>query len=162
MRLSTTLCGVVFLGVSFVSDAQDLGVIGESKEDGQTVIYRFVDEYPSSEIRTTYSWLTVISWKYDGSSRSGMPPDDINQNMIALEDAIEESLEDKGLSRHAYSRTGNNLKEFAYYISDRDEWIDAFNKALAGHPRYPIEINFYKDQQWQDFQSILKLFNRNG
>lgn len=145
-----------------MSDARELGIIGEIKEDGLPVIYKFVDEYPPPEVRADYSWVTVISWKYDGSNRNGMPPDDVNQKMISLEHVIEVSLDDQGFSRHAYSRTGNHLKELVYYISNRQEFMAAFNDALANHPRYPIEINFYEDPQWQDFQAILKLFNRDG
>ena len=143
-------------------DAQELGIIGEVKEDGLPVIYKFVDEYPSTEVRANYPWVTVISWKYDGSSRNGMPPDDINQRMITLERVMEKSLDNEGYSRHAYSRTGNHLKELVYYISDREAFISAFNDALANHPRYPIEINFYEDPEWEDFQVILKLFKRSG
>ena len=143
-------------------DAQELGIIGEVQENGLPVIYKFVDEYPSAEVRATYRWVTVISWQYDGSSRNGMPPDDINQRMIALEHVMEESLDNPGHARHAYSRTGNHLKELVYYVADRDAFMSALNDALATHPRYPIDINFYEDPEWQDFQVILKLFKRGG
>lgn len=140
-----------------MSEPQEMGIIGETKEDGLPVVFKFVDELPSLEIREYFRWLTVISWKYDGTDRNGMPPDVFNKQMIALEDAIN-SLEKAGSCRHAYSRTGNSLKELVYYISDRDQFIDAFNKALSDHPRYPIEINFYEDQAWQDFQTIREPF----
>ena len=141
-----------------MSGAQEQGIIGKVQENGLPVIYKFVDELPNELIRSTYSWLTVISWKYDGSSRNGMPPEDANQRMMALEDVFDVHLEDSGLCKHAYSRTGNDLKEFAYYISDRDTFMAAFNDALKEHPRYPIEINFYDDPEWKDFQTIRALF----
>ena len=62
--------------------------------------------------------------------------------------------------RHAYSRTGNNLKELVYYIADRERFMDALNTALADHPRYPIEIDFYDDGEWADFQRLLTSFNK--
>lgn len=145
-----------------MAEAQELGIIGEVEEDGFRVVYKFVDEFPGPEIRSTFSWLTVISWKYDGEDRNGMPPETINQRIIAVERAIEESLDNTGLCRHAYSRTGNGLKELVYYISDREDFMAALNHALKSHPRYPIEINFYEDPEWEDFQKILKLFNREG
>lgn len=145
-----------------MSEAQELGIIGEVQEDGLTVVFKFVDEYPDPEIRQTYPWLTVISWKYDGSDCNGMPPEEVNQRMLTLEHAIEEALENQDLCRHAYSRTGNHLKELAYYIPDREKFMAAFNEALQSHPRYPIEINFYEDPEWQDFRAILDLFKREG
>jgi hypothetical protein len=160
IKLSRILGAAFLIGGIGMSEAQDLGIIGEIQEDGFPVVFKFVDEYPSPDIRTTFSWLTVISWKYDGQDRNGMPPEEINQRMIALEHAIEESLQDKGFCRHAYSRTGNHRKELVYYITDREDFMAAFNEALESHPRYPIEINFYEDLEWQDLQKILEMFDR--
>ena len=142
-----------------MSEAQDLGIIGEAKEDGFAVIYKFVDELPSQETRKKFRWLTVISWKYDRSIRNGMPPESTNKQMIALEDAIDE-IEKAELCRHAYSRTGNGLKELVYYIPDRDQFMAAFNHALTEHPRYPLEIKFYEDKDWEDFQNLRGRFKR--
>lgn len=162
MKLSSIIGAAFLIGATCMSEAQESGIIGEVEEEGFSVVFKFVDEFPSPDIRTTFSWLTVISWKYDGDDRSGMPPEEINQRMIALEHVIEQSLEDKGLCRHAYSRTGNGLKELVYYISDREDFMATFNDALESHPRYPIEINFYEDPEWEDFRKILELFNREG
>jgi hypothetical protein len=130
------------------------GLIARRDEDGIPVIFRLVAELPDETTRNLLPWLTVIAWRYDGSSRNGMPPNDTNQKMIRLEDAIE-SLVRPGFMRHAYSRTGNGLKEFAYYINDRDTFIAAFNTALQSHERYPLDINFYSDPEWKDFTTIL-------
>jgi hypothetical protein len=143
-----------------MGEAQDLGIIGEAKEDGLPVIFKFVDELPSQETRQAFRWLTVISWRYDRSIRNGMPPESMNKQMIALEDAIDE-LEKAALCRHAYSRTGNGLKELVYYITDRDQFMAAFNRALREHPRYPLEIKFYEDEKWEDFQNLRGRFKRN-
>ncbi|WP_376711953.1 DUF695 domain-containing protein [Shewanella profunda] len=53
-----------------------------------------------------------------------------------------------------YSATGNNLKEFAFYIADREHFMVNFNHALHGHPAYPIEINFYEDNEWNDLAKL--------
>ena len=89
-----------------------------------------------------------------------MPGNDANRAMIKLEKAIEDLVENTDCCRHAYSRTGNNLKEFVYYIESREAFLAGFNDALASHPRYPIEINFYEDQDWEDFQRILGMVKR--
>jgi len=142
-----------------MDEREELGIIGETKEDGLPLIYKFVDELPSPETREKFRWLTVISWKYDRSVRNGMPPENTNKQMLALEHAVDE-LEEAALCRHAYSRTGNGLKELVYYIVDRDEFMVAFNTALRNQPRYPLEIKFYEDQEWEDFQTIRRLFKR--
>lgn len=45
-----------------------------------------------------------------------------------------------------------------YYIHDQEEFLALFNKALDGHPQYPIEINFYEDGEWDDFKKLLNDF----
>ncbi|OYY40582.1 MAG: hypothetical protein B7Y56_15850 [Gallionellales bacterium 35-53-114] len=125
------------------------------------VIYKFVNEVPTQETIHKFPELTVISWEYDGSKNNGMPEKPDNQGMMNLEDAIDDLANNK-FCIHAYSRTGNNLKELVYYISDQEQFMSAFNKALAKHQEYPIEIKFYKDPEWEDFLKLLKDFSKNG
>jgi len=151
---------VLTTGAEGMEQDRALGTIGKSKEDGFPVIYKFVDEIPSDEIQARFPWLTVVSWRYDRDVRNGMPPEETNKEMLALEDAID-GLAAAGLCCHAYSRTGNGLKELAYYIADRDKFMDAFNAALERQPQYPLEIDFYDDPQWDDFRKLRSMFKRH-
>ena len=47
-----------------------------------------------------------------------------------------------------------------YYVADRDLFMTTLNDALRGHPRYPIEIEFYEDPEWDDFQRTLGKIKR--
>ena len=76
-----------------------------------------------------------------------MPEKKINQRMIILEDAIDKSMESSTIFTHAYSRTGNNLKEFVYYGTNQADFMDVINKTLENHKEYPIEIKFYEDKE---------------
>jgi len=136
------------------------GIIGKSYEDDFPVIWRFVNESPSTEKRKQLPWLTVISWKYDGADNNGMPEATVNEKMLSLEDALTEQVEKSDFCEHAYSRTGNNLKEFVYYISDRDLFIERLNKALKAHQSYPIEIDFYEDPDWKEFYNLVNDFDK--
>lgn len=144
-----------------MTEAQERGIIGRIFEDGLPVIFKLVDEFPTETIRTALPWLTVISWSYDGSSNNGMPTKNVNEAMVRLERAIENSLLRESFARHAYSRTGNGLKELVYYVSDRDAFMAVFNDALNAHPPYPIEIKFYNDAEWKDFRDLLEAFRRS-
>jgi len=147
-------------GAEGMESDRPLGVIGRSIEDGFPVIYKFVNQLPGEEIRTRLPWVTVVSWKYDRDARNGMPPEEINKQMLDLEDALD-GLAGAGLCRHAYSTTGNGRKELVYYISDRDEFMNALNTALEHHPRYPLEIDFYNDPEWDDFRNLLSKFKKD-
>ena len=71
------------------AEKEPKGVIGRSHKDGLPVIWKFISEAPTSQKRAALPWLTVISWKYDGSTNNGMPPKAGNDRMIALEQTIE-------------------------------------------------------------------------
>ena len=130
------------------------GIIGQSNEDGMPVIWRFVNELPSLEERSALPWLIVVTWRYDGSARNGMPSDQVNRAMQALEDSLE-ALEVPGGLSFVYCRTGNGLKEFSYYTHDTGAFMIAVNQALASSERYPIEIDFYEDAEWSEFRKLL-------
>lgn len=161
-RITKLLIGALLVVTTPTNAEEEKWIIGRVYEDGLPVIYKIVNQLPPEDIRSHLSWLTVVSWKYDGKSNNGMPQTEENQKMKVLEDAIEEHIENDKVLRNAYSRTGNNLKELVYYIHNQEQFLESFNKTLANHPRYPIEINFYEDKQWEDFQRLLNDFDKNG
>lgn len=136
------------------------GIIGRYYEDDLPVIMKFVNELPNDSIISKFPLLTVVSWKYDGSERNGMPPKSVNERMILLEGALESSMSNSDIFTHVYSRTGNNLKELVYYTTKQDEFMKMLNGALEKYDVFPIEINFYEDREWTDFKKILKDFKK--
>lgn len=137
-----------------MTKAEETWSVGEAKIQGKPVVYKFMNELPSKDLRDKMIWLTVVSWKYDGSTNNGMPPGHVNEAMIRLEDGLETIRGREGLYFDVYSATGNNLKEFVFYIADREEFMGNFNEALHGHEAYPIEINFYEDKEWSDLVKL--------
>lgn len=142
-------------------DLNNDGIIGEYFENDLPVIVKFVNQIPNNTTQKKMSILTVISWKYDGSQRNGMPIKEVNQRMIKLEKAIANSSSVDEIFRNAYSRTGNNLKELVYYSSSQDEFMQKLSKALSKHETYPIEIKFYEDKEWSEFKKLLSDFKKN-
>lgn len=134
------------------------GIIGRVMIEGFPVIYRLIDEPPSDRARARYPWLAVIAWQYDGIGNNGMPDEALLGRMDLLESRLDRLIDD-GFAVHAYSRTGRNLKELVFYIRDRDEFVDSLNNVLRSDPRYPISIDFYKDESWEDFEKIRSMFN---
>lgn len=140
--------------------SEDTWSVGEATIQGKPVVYKFMNEFPDEVTRHRISWLTVVSWKYDGSENNGMPPKQINESMIKLEDGLETIEGREKLFFDVYSATGNNLKEFVFYIADREEFMDNFNEALNKHSAYPIEINFYEDKEWSDLKKLQADFTK--
>lgn len=109
---------------------------------------------PPEEESLHSPWLTVLSWPYDGSINSGMPDTASNEGMMALEDVLGE-IERPGFCFEAYRRIGDGLREFVFYIANQAEFMTELNDRLKKHPKYPIEITFYRDDDWSDFQSLI-------
>ncbi|HHK8521638.1 TPA: DUF695 domain-containing protein [Vibrio parahaemolyticus] len=128
--------------------------VGEATIQGKPVVYKFMNEFPDNSTRSKMEWLTVVSWKYDGSSNSGMPPKHVNELMIKLEDGLETIKGREELYFDVYSATGNDLKEFVFYIANREVFMKHFNEALSGHDVYPIDVNFYQDKEWSDLKKL--------
>ncbi len=149
---------LIILSNTYIANAEETWTVGQAKINNRVVVYKLTNDFPSEDIRNELSWLTVISWKYDGSTRNGMPPVAINEKMIKLEDALETIKGKDALFKLVYTATGNDLKEFVFYISERDIFTNAFNDALAGHERYPIGIVFYQDSNWSDLNELQQNF----
>jgi hypothetical protein len=130
------------------------GKIFQTLKDGIPILWTLVPEIPPEDVRSTLNWLVVISWKYDGSSRNGMPQEDVSSQMLKFEDALT-TLERPNFCFEAYRRIGNHLREFVLYIADRDNFMAAFNEQLAEHPRYPIDIKFYEDESWSELRELI-------
>lgn len=140
------------------SKSEHKGTIGRFYEGEFPVIVKFVNELPAIDNQKRLTSLTVVSWKYDGSSNNGMPTKEINEKMLVLEDALNDTLEKTNLYFLAYSRTGNNLKEFVYYSKGQDVFMPLLNETLQSHESYPINIAFYEDTEWTEFQKLIEDF----
>jgi len=139
-------------------DIEHKGIIGRYYEGEFSVIVKFVNELPSMDIQRLMTSVTVVSWKYDGSINNGMPTKDINEKMLVLENALNKTMETSNSCVHAYSRTGNNLKELVYYSKGVDDFMPLLNEALQSHEEYPIDIDFYEDPEWRELKKLLEDF----
>lgn len=134
------------------------GIIGEYYEGEYPIIVKFVNELPTIDIQRQMTSLTIVSWQYDGTSNNGMPLQDVNKKMIMLEEALADAMQITKQYVHAYSRTGNNLKELVYYSVGMDGFMASLNETLKGHERYPIEVDFYNDPEWTEMKTLIEDF----
>ncbi len=151
----------LIFGVVNMAQAEETWSIGKLHVKGMPVIYKFLTHLPDKEVTSKLKWLAVISWKYDGSNNNGMPTKEINDLMIELEDGLEEVKGSGKIYLPVYAATGNNVKEFVFYISDRDLFLEQLNNSLTQHQSYPIEITFYKDEDWTELSELLNDFGKN-
>ncbi len=127
--------------------------IGKYYKDDLPHIIKFPNELPKREIRQKLPFLVIISWKYDGKGNNGLPNEETNKEMTILEKVPKEN----DLFFHAYSRTGNNLKEIVFYCSNKTDFMKIINDDLKN---YPIEINFHKDIEWENLNETILIFKK--
>lgn len=137
------------------------GIIGSYNENGKPVIVKFVAEKPNRNVQNKLPYLLVISWKYNGDENNGMPLNEDNERMILLEQLLQEIVLE-GNSYHAYSRTGNSLKELNYYVTNQNEYMDRVNILLKDYEDFPISFDFYADNDWDELATLFKDFKVNS
>ncbi|WP_242671883.1 DUF695 domain-containing protein [Stutzerimonas kirkiae] len=152
MRLLLAL--LLIFGASRMALAEYTWSVAMGQQQGNSLVFKYINETPPPDIRQQMPWLTVVSWEYDGSEQGGMPPEPVNTSLIELEDHLEKIEGEGTLYLPVYSVMGNNLKEFVFYIADRERFMENFNKALQGQPIYPIAINFYEDKAWSELSKL--------
>jgi hypothetical protein len=130
------------------------GLIVQTWKDQLRILWTYVPLMPAEHVRLASPWLTVLSWVYDGTADKGMPCPADNQLMTNL-DLVLGKMEDQEVCFEAYRRIGAGLREFVFYSADRDRFLELFNGLVAGHPRYPIEIKFFKDETWSELQDLI-------
>jgi hypothetical protein len=126
-------------------------------DGGLPILWTYGPDMPAADARRALPWLTIVRWRYDGSENNGMPHTEENQLMLMLEAALVK-IERPQFCFEAYRRIGAGLREFVYYIADRDKFLEEFNDHVAGNPHYPIEIKFYEDDTWSDLQDLIDDF----
>jgi len=82
-----------------------------------------------------------------------MPSEALLEQMDRLEQRLD-ALSDEGRTFPAFSSTGNNRKELAYFIHDQNGFTAALSNAVRDGPRYAIRTDIYKDEPWEAFNKL--------
>lgn len=123
--------------------------------DGHRIIYRYRSEFDRTFKRSSYPDRVTIAWSY--KSTSGMPSKTERESMDRMEDLLSPYVEQTSLSTLVLVSTGEGLREWVYYTKSQDEFMAQVNKALQGLPRFPVEIDLWKDPEWKRYEE----FNRS-
>lgn len=74
--------------------------------------------------------------------------------MDAMEDALEPVLGKDNFATLALVSTGENLREWTYYVKSEGEFMARLNRALSGKPSFPIEVHAATDPQWTTYETF--------
>jgi hypothetical protein len=156
----------LFAGVNFIQKSigsrtlqTDCWFVAKGRENNFPLIIRARKEMPDIRIRQNFSWLAILAWDYSAKP-NGMPEYETHQKMKGLENKLEAKLAKNGLCIQIFSRTGNGKKEWKYYITERERFMESFQKVSKGKFGNPVEITFYHDPDWQELNSMLKTIRK--
>jgi hypothetical protein len=121
-------------------------------ERNQRAVIRIRTERPDLDQIETYDTAISITWRYE--TPSGMPSPELNERQMHLDRALDDLSSDNGFSYLMEVATGLGKKEWVYYSSDRERFMEEFNRLLAGHEPYPIEIEFFDDPEWTIWREV--------
>ena len=120
--------------------------------NGRVIVFRFAQEFGPQFDRSSQPDRIIIVWKYE--SETGQPVSNEHQRMNAFEDLLSPALPEE-FATLALVSTGENLREWIYYVKSEDEFMGRLNKALAG-TAFPIEIHTASDSTWETYDAFRK------
>ena len=130
--------------------------IAEGENNGFPVLYRFRSSIPKIIKETNFPHKISIVWQYQGENTKGMPSKETNQLQINFDDALDEiGTGEIGVLMIAI--TGNNQKEWIWYVKDPHNWMNQMIKCLDNHPQYPLDFQHSRDEQWDTYKSFIKM-----
>nr|WP_314857655.1 DUF695 domain-containing protein [uncultured Undibacterium sp.] len=138
---------------TFAQHAQQWSTATSSNQStGRVIIFRYVSKFAPNFNRTSQPIRIIIAWKYQ--SEKGMPSVEERERMDAMEDTLQPKLEKDGFATLALVSTGENLREWTYYVKSEEEFFSRLNKALAGKAVLPIDIHTAIDSKWAMYEKF--------
>jgi hypothetical protein len=134
---------------------EDNWTLARTEEDGKPVAFRYRSMVPTDVRTADYPYLINIYWRFDGSSNDGMPAPELYDRMARLEKMLD-PIEGSGMGYLVLSITGNNRKEWIWYVADKQRYMASVNEVLSevAEP-FPVEFESSHDPNWESFTVLL-------
>jgi hypothetical protein len=126
--------------------------ISTNAHNGRKIIFRYAKELSASFDRACQPVRIIIVWKYQ--SENGQPMSEDHEKMNQLEDMLESVLKEDAFATLAVVSTGEDLREWTYYVKSETEFTARLNYALAEVPAFPIEIHAASDPDWDMYEKF--------
>jgi hypothetical protein len=121
--------------------------------DGEKRIYRLRLEPPAGLVTSEYSNCVIVEWTF-GDALPDQPLQEVHKAFEAHMDPLGFN-NPNSLLMHVYTKPG--MKEWCYYTRDYPAFMTELNTALAGKPRFPIDILHDKDPGWKYWSQVKEL-----
>lgn len=123
--------------------------VAENKTSGRAIVFRYAKDFRSDFYRSSLPDRVIVVWNYE--SDSGMPEQTEIAKMERLENRLAPLLEKSGIGVLVLVSTGENLREWIFYVTCEHALFAIINKALSDKPPFPIEIHAGPDADWSSY-----------
>ncbi|WP_186301657.1 DUF695 domain-containing protein [Denitromonas halophila] len=156
MKHFLLLAAVAFSTASAMAEDVTSWATAVSKQagTGRAIIFRYAKDFRDGFNESAFPDRVILVWKY--KSDSGMPGLNEHGAMDRMEDLLEPMIGESGESVLVLVSTGENLREWIFYAKTGKKFLAALNKALAGQPRFPIEVHTGRDPEWSSYVRFRK------
>lgn len=117
------------------------------------------DEMPKALAEQKYPIRVDMTWAYDGD-RSGMPSDELTDQMTSLEEVLIPALEKTNLALLAYQVTGEGERLWCFYTRNLNAFQETLNEALSELPLFPLEFYAEEDLEGEAFNEVIPFINK--
>lgn len=135
--------------------AVSLGKIGTND-----VLIRFRTSAPNGFSKNDYATLVHVIWPYEPESVTGMPTQHTYSLLRKFEQAIA-PLEREKLGVMMVAMTGNNARQWFFYIADLDKWAGKLNAILEAKQPCPIDIAYSAEPDWATYTDLMSNIKKN-
>lgn len=143
-----------------MSGTNDWSIItARNPQTGEGAVFRARFAKPDRSDMASLVWAIVIQWPYESEGEDAMPSATVSEQQQRFEDALE-PLTASAQSELMHVSTGMGLKEWIFYARDSDPFMQQLNALLAGHPAYPIGIEFFDDPDWEVWEQMVQDLRR--
>ena len=159
LKSTTAIVALLLISFPLLADTPGItdkwGIAKAETNDGGIVLFRYREKLPDKHFRSQNPHLLSIVWKYKSGSSSTLPNEQTEALMSTFENQTN-ALEDQALGYLVIIITGQNQREWVWYVADKQKFTQSLNKALGKQEKYPISLDFSEDPAWEMHAEFLK------
>lgn len=99
--------------------------------------------------------MTILSIQMLRPRPDGLSSQDEYADLIALEDSVTEAITQSDATCYVGRSTSGGFRDFYFYTSDTNAFLDATHTAMQAFPAYTYEVEFRDDPTWRAYLDFL-------
>lgn len=140
-------------GVRYDTENDEYSIMEAELESGNMLLAVINTNLLEWDRQSSHPWLAVMTLKYDGSKKNGMPNNADYELLGSIEDEIMLSLKDKDGNLNIGRQTANNERDIYFACKDFRKASKTFYETQKNYgDKFEIKYDIYKDKYWQTFE----------